>query len=179
MFVISELSSAPTPDVVESEELSELLPNTKLNLKSESTHDAERDEDLPAIVTAAIIVLGSLVTILLSVIFVILYFRYQKRTKTKPLKAINRYGGPGLLNNEDKLLWDLISTKNKGVNDNMAGLVGYQSSPNNLEPPLEPVQLSPRDSLRSFFQDLGSKELNKQQKSATILTALDSCLTCV
>ena len=92
MFVISEFSSAPPPDVIESE-LSEVsvLPNTKLNLKSESTHNVERDEDLPAIVTAAIIVLGSLVTILLSVIFVILYFRYQKRIKTKPLKAINRF----------------------------------------------------------------------------------------
>ena len=89
MFVIPELSSAP-PDVVESE-LSEVLPNTKLNLKSESTHEVEREEDLPTIVTASIIVLGSLVTLLLAVIIVILYFRYQNRRRRPTLKAINRF----------------------------------------------------------------------------------------
>ena len=89
MFDIPELSSAP-PDVVESE-LSEVLPNTKLNLKSESTHEVEREEDLPTIVTASIIVLGSLVTFLLAVILVILYFRYQKRTRRQPLKENNRF----------------------------------------------------------------------------------------
>ena len=61
------------------------------------------------------------------------------------------------MNNEDKLRWDLISTKNKGVNDDRTALEVYQTSPNNLGPPLEPVQISPRDSLRSFFQDLGEK----------------------
>ena len=88
MFVVSEFSSAP-PDVVESELL---LPNTKLNLKSESTPaHVERDGDLPVIVTAAIIVLGSLVTVLLAVIIVIFYFRYQNRANCQPLKATNRF----------------------------------------------------------------------------------------
>ena len=89
MFVISGLGSAP-PHVLEPE-LSELLPNTKLNLKSESTENVEREDDLPVIVTAAIVVLGSLVTLLLAVIIVILYFRFQNRRRSPTLKAINRF----------------------------------------------------------------------------------------
>ena len=91
MLVVPEFSSAP-PDVeFELSELSEVLPNTKLNLKSDSTPHVEREEDLPVIVTAAIIVLGSLVTVLLAVIIVIVYFRYQNRRRSPPLKAINRF----------------------------------------------------------------------------------------
>ena len=91
MLVVPEFSSAP-PDVeFELSELSEVLPNTKLNLKSDSTPHIEREEDLPVIVTAAIIVLGSLVTLLFAVLLVLLYFRHQNRTNRQPVKAINRF----------------------------------------------------------------------------------------
>ena len=67
-----------------------------------------------------------------------------------------RFGGPDLLNNEEKLYQDLLFTKHKGVND--TGAVGaFQNVPNNfnIDHPVKPIQLSPRSSLRSFFQDFG------------------------
>ena len=55
-----------------------------------------------------------------------------------------------MLNNEEKLLQDLMFTKVKGVNERMAVEANF-----NLEPPIKPVQISPRSSLRSFFPEIG------------------------
>ena len=63
--------------------------------------------------------------------------------------AFPRYGGQDLLNNEDKLFQDLMCTRHKGVNDMTVA-----------EPPMKPIQLSRRSSLRSFFPDSGIYQNN-------------------
>ena len=87
-IVITEYKAAP--DVQQAE----LLTNNKLSLVSSLYDEADREQredgDLPLLATMAIIVLASLVTLLLIVLGVILYYKYQKRKIKQPLKAINR-----------------------------------------------------------------------------------------
>lgn len=162
----------------------ELLAKNKLSLRSDLYDETDREQReqrdgaLPLLATVAIIVLASLVTLLLTVLSVIVYYKYQKRKLTQPLKAINRYGERNMLNNEEKLLQDLMFTKHKGVNDIRAVEAQYQTVPNNfnLEPPIKPVQLSPRSSLRSFFPDFAGQETGEE--SVVGSSVVDSGVSC-
>ena len=58
----------------------------------------------------------------------------------------SRFGGQDFMNNEEALIKDLMSTRQKGVEE--------QRFVKDL--PLLPVELSPRSSLRSFFVDPGT-----------------------
>ena len=85
---VSEFRAAP--DV----QPEELLTRQNLQLVSESYDGSPRDQtegSFPLLATVAIVVLASLVTILLSVLSLIVYYKYQKRRmKQEPLRAINR-----------------------------------------------------------------------------------------
>ena len=91
----------------------------------------------------------------------------------------SRYGGPDLLNNEEKLYQDLLFTKHKGVND-IRVVEAFQNVPNNfnnIEHPVKPIQLSRRSSLRSFFPDFGIEQELLDSKTAAVLYSqyLDMC----
>ena len=85
---VSEFRAAP--DV----QPEEFLTRENLQLVSESYDGSPTDQtdgSFPLLATVAIVVLASLVTILLSVLSLIVYYKYQKRRmKQQPLRAINR-----------------------------------------------------------------------------------------
>jgi hypothetical protein len=83
-----------------------------------------------------------------------------------------RFGQPDLLNNNDNLLRDLLSTKNKGVDENSRNILN-QTNPLSgpmVQPlfPSPPLEISRRSSLLSFFQDTG----NEQEAVPTILNEI-------
>jgi hypothetical protein len=73
-----------------------------------------------------------------------------------------RYGQSDLLNNNDNLLRDLLSTRNKGVDENSRNILN-QTNPLSgqlIQPlfPSHPLEISRRSSLLSFFQDTGNEQ---------------------
>ena len=75
-----------------------------------------------------------------------------------------RHGGPDILNNQDRLLQDLMSTKIKGVE------ADAKLHPNPIHPG---VEISPRSSLRSFFVE-PPQHVNEANSSIVTLSAKDS-----
>ena len=76
---------------------------------------------------------------------------------------------PGVGNNNDNLLRDLLSTRNKGVDDNSRNILNQTNplSGHLVQPlfPSPPLEISRRSSLLSFFQDT----CNDQEAVPTIL----------
>ena len=76
------------------------------------------------------------------------------------------------MNNNDNLLRDLLSTRNKGVDENSRNILNQNNPrPTNLAQPLyptHPLDLSSRSSLLSFFQDTP----NQEDRGPTILNEI-------
>jgi hypothetical protein len=85
----------------------------------------------------------------------------------------SRFGQPDLLNNNDNLLRDLLSTINKWVDENSRNILN-QNNPLSgqlvqpLFPSLPQGEISRRSSLLSFFQDTA----NEQDEVPTILNEI-------
>jgi hypothetical protein len=83
-----------------------------------------------------------------------------------------RFCQPDLVNNNDNLLRDLLSTRNKGVDENSRNLLNQTNplSGHLVQPlfPSPPLEISRRSSLLSFFQDTG----NDQEAVPTILNEI-------
>ena len=75
-----------------------------------------------------------------------------------------RHGGPDILNNQDRLLQDLMSTRIKGVDGDT------KLQPNPVHPG---VEISPRSSLRSFFVE-APQLVNDADSSIITVSAKDS-----
>ena len=86
MTLINVSESRVAPDV----QPATLITNTQLDIGSYNEGREESQGNIPILATILLIVLGSLVTVLLTVLSVIVYYKYQKRKIKQPLKAINR-----------------------------------------------------------------------------------------
>ena len=86
MTLINVSESRVAPDV----QPATLITNTQLDIGSHNEGREESQDNIPILATILLIVLGSLVTVLLTVLSVIVYYKYQKRKIKQPLKAINR-----------------------------------------------------------------------------------------
>ena len=88
-----------------------------------------------------------------------------------------RYGQPDLLNNNDNLLRDLLSTRNKGVDENSRNILNQTNplSGHMVQPlfPSPPLEISRRSSLLSFFQDTKWTMLMSNELHDLCLTGID------
>merc|ERR1712110_273743 len=136
----------------------------------------KREEDSsPAIYVFIIISVVTTALCLIVAAAVVFYLRKLRRQtlsrNNKCLKATNRFGDQDFLNNEEALIKDLISTRNKGVE---------QQKVVKDRPLLPPVEVSPRSSLRSFFVDPDKTPAEHGQddevevNSAVVSSVLDS-----
>ena len=88
-------------------------------------------------------------------------------------KIFFRFGQPDLLNNNDNLLRDLLSTRIKGVDENSRNILNLNNPLSGqlvqpMFPTIPPDELSRRSSLLSFFQDTA----NDQEEVPTILNEI-------
>lgn len=119
----------------------------------------ESNGGLPLYVYICMSVGGTLFVVI--VLFIIGLCIRTKTKKTKDLMAVKENGIPDKLNNQETLLIDLLSTKNKGVQN----LKDLNIETNHFFPILPEVQISARSSLRSFFMDnVENKEMDQQSE---------------
>ena len=121
-----------------------------------------QDEDtdaIPLYVYICMSIGGTLAVVI--ILFVIGVCVRNKSRKIKELKSVKRNCENTRLNNQETLLIDLLSTKNKGVQN----LKDLSVHANNFCPIQPEVQISARSSLTSFFIDnIGNKELDQQSE---------------
>ena len=121
-----------------------------------------QDEDIdamPLYVYICMSVGGTLAVVI--ILFVIGVCVRNKRRKIKELKSVRRNCASTRLNNQETLLIDLLSTKNKGVQN----LKDLSLHANNFCPIQPEVQISARSSLRSFFnENVANNELDLQSE---------------
>ena len=88
-----------------------------------------------------------------------------------------RFGQPDLLNNNDNLLRDLLSTRNKGVDENSRNILNQTNplSGHMVQPlfPSPPLEISRISSLLSFFQDTKWTMLMSNELHDLCLTGID------
>ena len=125
------------------------------------------ENQMPIFVYVCMSVGATLAVVAAAILVFFLCNKKKKSAKTREIKATNRFGNIDKLNNQDNLLIDLLSTKNKGVQD-----LGLVPTTNCL--PIQPgIQLSERSSLRSFFME-ESHNQNYDENSEVTSSVQDS-----
>merc|ERR1719244_949118 len=156
----SELPPVLHPASVDENEVEKLIMENTVDTSYENIDSVKQEDSSSSLILYIAIVILLIIVIVLVVSMIIIFNKKTNKQVTQEKQspvARNRFGQPDLLNNNENLLRDLLSTKNKGVEGDSVNILHPTVQPLHHIPD-HPLELSRRSSLLSFFQDHPAEE---------------------